>query len=516
MRFRSTRHVIPALCVALVLPLALSAARARTTVENRTVPSFDGTPISYTFFSVGDGRRHPVVLMTHGWGGSRTTDPKDGTVAMLLKARYDVLTWDSRGFGTSGGDVNVDSQEFEARDVSALLSFAAKRPDVLLDRPGDPRAGMLGASYAGGIQLQAAAADRRIDAIVPEWAWNDLPRSIKPEGVIKLGWDVLLYGDGVASATTAGLSSGQTGSLSPTLHQAFAEGVVLNDWTPDVLAWFNAKSPRRYIAGGVTPDGRHIKGINVPTLLVQGTKDTLFNLNEAIANYRELRPVLGDSVKMLWFCGGHSFTGTGPLVSSCEAGNSDAVINARILAWFKRYLDRNTTVNTGPQIEYQLQGGSFRSVDALPSTTVPIKGSATVVNLVAPTSGQVLAAGPGNADSTRIRIAVLAGSTLLGSGRLRVTVTPTSPETFLFFKLIDTDPSGNAVVVDDQATPLKLFTTGLGQAHTLSLDLAGVAWSVAPGHTISLEISPNSNDFSSSRIPGVSLVTVTGTLPILP
>ena len=128
----------------------------------------------------------------------------------------------------------------------------------------------------------------------------------------------------------------------------------------------------------------------------------------------------------------------------------------------------------------------------------------------------MLAAGPGNADSTRIRIAVLAGSTLLGSGRLRVMVTPTSPETFLFFKLIDTDPSGNAVVVDDQATPLKLFTTGVGQTHTLSLDLAGVAWSVAPGHTISLEISPNSNDFSSSRIPGVSLVTVTGTLPILP
>ncbi|TMK84368.1 MAG: hypothetical protein E6G46_00885, partial [Actinobacteria bacterium] len=153
MRSRSARLVIPALCVALVLPLVLSAARARPTVENGTVRSFDGTPISYTFFSVGDGRRHPVVLMTHGWGGSRTTDPKDGTVAMLLKAHYDVLTWDSRGFGTSGGDVNVDSQEFEARDVSALLSFAAKRPDVLLDRPGDPRAGMLGASYAGGIQL---------------------------------------------------------------------------------------------------------------------------------------------------------------------------------------------------------------------------------------------------------------------------------------------------------------------------------------------------------------------------
>jgi ABC-2 type transport system ATP-binding protein len=495
--------------------LALTGARAATIVQNGTTPSFDGTPIAYTFFSVGDGARHPVVLMTHGWGGSRTTAASDGTVAMLLKAHYDVLTWDSRGFGTSGGEVNVDSQEFEARDVSALLTFAAKRADVLLDAPGDPRAGMLGASYAGGIQLQAAAADRRIDAIVPEWAWNDLPYAIKPNGVVKLGWGSLLYGAGAATATEGGLQSGQTGTLNPTLHEAFVESAALNDWTPDVSQWFDAKSPRHYITGGITPDRRRIGGIHAPTLLVQGTKDTLFNLNQAIANYDQLRPALGSSVKMIWFCGGHSFTGTGPLVSSCAAANSSSIIDARILAWFKRYLDRDTSVNSGPQIQYQLQDGSFRSVAVLPKTVVPIKGSATVVNLVVPTSGQVLAAGPGNADSTRIPIAVPAGSTLLGIGRLRVTVTPTSPETYLFFKLIDTDPSGTAVVVDDQATPLKLFTTGVGQAQTVSLDIAGVAWSVAPGHTISLEISPNSNDFSSSRIPSVSLVTVTGTLPIL-
>ncbi|HLW17110.1 MAG TPA: alpha/beta fold hydrolase [Actinomycetota bacterium] len=515
MRSASTRLAVLAVCFALAVPAALTGARATTTVENGNLPSFDGTPLSYTFFSVGDGKRHPVVLMTHGWGGSRTTSATDPTVAMLLKAKYNVLTWDSRGFGTSGGEVNVDSQEFEARDVSALLTFAAHRRDVLLDGPNDPRAGMLGASYAGGIQLQAAAADRRIDAIVPEWAWNDLPYAIKPNGVVKLGWGTLLYGLGVATATEGGLSAGQTGSLNPTLHEAFAESAALNDWTPDVLSWFQAKSPSRYIAGGRTPDGRRIGGIHAPTLMIQGTKDTLFNLNQAIANYNELRPALGDTVKMVWFCGGHSFTGTGPLVSSCKAGDSDVVINARILGWFKRYLDRDASVNTGPQIEYQLQDGSFRSVASLPRTKIDFKGTATVVNLVAPTSGQVVAAGPGQADSTRIPIAVPAGAQILGIGRLRVSLTPTAPETYLFFKLIDTDAGGNAVVVDDQATPYKLFTTAIGQANTFSVDIAGAAWSVAPGHKIWLEISPNSNDFSSSRIPSVCLVTVTGSVPIL-
>ena len=44
--------------------------------------------------------------------------------------------------------------------------------------------------------------------------------------------------------------------------------------------------------------------IRVPTLLVQGTADTLFTLDEAMTNYRILRGN-GVPAKMVWFCGGH-------------------------------------------------------------------------------------------------------------------------------------------------------------------------------------------------------------------
>ena len=86
----------------------------------------------------------------------------------LRRAGFNVLTWDSRGFGESGGTVEVDSQDFEGRDVSALLDWLATQPEQQLDAAGDPRAGMTGASYAGGIELVAAGIDRRIDAIAPD------------------------------------------------------------------------------------------------------------------------------------------------------------------------------------------------------------------------------------------------------------------------------------------------------------------------------------------------------------
>src|SRR5437879_11569702 len=242
--------------VAAVL-LAASApglAAAPPKILNGNVKSFDGAPIVYTLFippGADPAHRVPIIFQTHGWGGTRSTTT-GGRVGTFLRNGYAVLTWDSRGFGESGGTVNVDAQQFEVRDVQKLIDFAASRPEIQLDGPGDPRMGMSGGSYAGGIQLMTASADPRIDAIVPEIAWNDLPQSIKPGGVLKLGWGTLLFGDGLATATTGGLQSSagiQTGTLDPNIDMAFAEGAAINDWTPDILTWFRARSPKLYING---------------------------------------------------------------------------------------------------------------------------------------------------------------------------------------------------------------------------------------------------------------------------
>src|SRR6202000_60416 len=121
------------LTLALFL-LVAPAAHAR----DATVKSFDGTKIKLSFFPAKAGKKAPTVLEGHGWGGSRDTKPNStSTHALghvgpgpLRKAGFNVLTWDARGFGNSGGTVEVDSPDAEARDVSALINWLAKQKEA--------------------------------------------------------------------------------------------------------------------------------------------------------------------------------------------------------------------------------------------------------------------------------------------------------------------------------------------------------------------------------------------------
>src|SRR4051794_19319598 len=119
------------LAAALVLA-APAAAHAR----DATVTSFDGTQIVLSFHPAPQGGKAPTILEGHGWGGSRETDPNAASdeatgnvgVGALRKAGFNVLTWDSRGFGTSGGAVTAGSPHARGRDGSAPLPRAAGPP----------------------------------------------------------------------------------------------------------------------------------------------------------------------------------------------------------------------------------------------------------------------------------------------------------------------------------------------------------------------------------------------------
>ena len=76
--------------------------------------------------------------------------------------------------------------------MSALLDWLATQPEQQLDAAGDPRAGMTGASYAGGIELVSAGIDRRIDAIAPSIAWHSLLTALYRDDLVKGGWAAAL------------------------------------------------------------------------------------------------------------------------------------------------------------------------------------------------------------------------------------------------------------------------------------------------------------------------------------
>src|SRR3954468_19488322 len=167
---------------------AASAARAADPVapQATTVPvggEPDGTPVrlDVSVWPQASGK-HPVVLLAHGFGGSKESVASQATE--LQDRGYVVIAWSARGHGQSGGRIHLNDPSYEIADARRLLDLAAKRSDVELDRPGDPRAGVMGASYGGALGLMLAGADRRVDGVVSAITWNDLADAFFPQAAL--------------------------------------------------------------------------------------------------------------------------------------------------------------------------------------------------------------------------------------------------------------------------------------------------------------------------------------------
>jgi len=111
-----------------------------------------------------------------------------------------------------------------------------------------------------------------------------------------------------------------------------------------------------------------VNTITAPTMLVQGTVDTLFTLAEADANAKVLI-ANGVPTKVEWFCGGHG--------ACLTSTNNGELIQQNTLGWLDRYVKGNTLLPTGPQFEWVDQHGTqFSSnVDPVPTGTSIVASS---------------------------------------------------------------------------------------------------------------------------------------------
>ena len=313
-------------------------------------------------------RKVPAILTTHGFGGDKADSNQTAVGKGFVRQGYAVLSYSGLGFGKTNCKITLDDPDWDGKagrqmvDVLAgkrgYLTEGSSTPQFLrmisTEAAGDPRVGMIGGSYGGQIQYAVAKQDPRIDAIIPIITWNDLTYSLAPGNVAKKQWIDLFFGAGISSGAQNATADPETHALLPQLRRP---GLHRRDRAEHRRA--TPTRPRRR-SPSTPPSPATSSSVKAPTLLVQGQKDTLFNLNEAVATYRSLQ-AQKTPVKMVWQSWGHS--GSNPVPGELDFGAEslrDSYLGNRFLNWMNHYVRGISSASTGPAVRVLPRLGEVR------------------------------------------------------------------------------------------------------------------------------------------------------------
>ncbi|MET9499037.1 alpha/beta fold hydrolase [Streptomyces sp. NPDC006552] len=494
--------------------------------QDRTLPMGGGVRIRTSYFTSGDPHhKRPAVLLAHGFGGSKA-DVK-GEAEKLARHGYAVLTWSARGFGGSTGKIGLNDRRGEVADVSRLIDWLAKRPEVRLDKPGDPRVGVTGASYGGAVSLLAAGDDKRVDAIAPQITYWNLADALFPDGVFKKLWTGIFFTTGSAEigarTSEAGLHCGRFEKELCAMYQRVAVA-----GKPDAQArkLLQERSPAAV--------GDRIK---VPTLISQGQTDSLFPLSQSDAIARHIK-ANGAPVDVDWIAGGH------------DGGDKETDRTAgRVTSWFDRYL-KDEDVDTGPAFRVTRTGGvdstdgaatvRGASGDRYPGlrgedrVSVPLKSATQTFQNPPGGAPPSISSVPGLGGASQLSSSLGAGLALDFPGQfarfdsaplkksVRVTGTPTATAhvrsstgtAVLFAKVYDAGPGGARQVLPSQlVAPVRVTGAG-GAGKDVPITLPAIDHQVQKGHTLRLVLSATDLGYASPAQAATYQVSVTGGLSL--
>ncbi|HEX7462823.1 MAG TPA: alpha/beta fold hydrolase, partial [Dermatophilaceae bacterium] len=461
----------------------------------------------------------PAVLLAHGFGGSKAD--LDSEARSLAQHGYVVLAYTARGFGRSGGLIHLDAPTYEVADATKLVSYLATLPQVRKDALGDPRVGVAGSSYGGGLALLLGAYDKRVDAVAGDITWNDLSQALFPNaaggqpGVFKKLWAGELF------ASAAGRKGGACGRFAPDLCAAYQQAASTGEPDASILALLEASSP-----AGV------LSRITAPTLLSQGEQDSLFPLGQAQANARGIA-ANGIPVKVIWRSGGHDGgTSTPDLVQYLEdwfdpvllhQGQVDAsfditVPGSGISAATGRTVSETLKVDRGyssgrtqrvavigrAQTIYAPAGGSPAAVTSVPGLGGLLSTAATL------TGSRNLTAIPG-------QVALFASqpleASLLMAGSSTVTLDVTvhgATDATLFASAHHVAADGTDTLPAGLVAPIRLTGLTPGVARTVTVTLPGVVSNLPAGDRLVLEVGTTDLAYGLPGSPRSYTIAVSG------
>ncbi|WP_217240318.1 alpha/beta fold hydrolase [Streptomyces sp. AC555_RSS877] len=480
---------------------------------DRVMDMGGGVRIDTSYFTSPDAGRRPAVLLAHGFGGSKNDVRQQAQD--LARDGYAVLTWSARSFGESTGRIGLNDPRGEVADVRELIDWLAKQPQVQLDKAGDPRVGMAGASYGGAIALETAGYDDRVDAIAPAITYWNLADALFPNGVFKKLWAGIFVNSG-----------GGCEKFEPQLCQMYERVAESGTPDPEAVKLLQERSPSA--VGG---------RIKVPTLLMQGQTDSLFPLGQADAAAKAIR-ANGAPVDVDWIAGGH------------DGGDMETSrVQARVQSWFDRYLKDDKAADTGPAFRITRTGGvdstdgqALRrgaSDDTYPGLesgrkTFALTGREQSFANPAGANPPAVSALPGLGGGGLAQLSSLGVGVSLdfpgqfarfesarvtddvritGSPKVTVHVESTSDDAVLFAKVYDVGPGGTQQVLPSQlVTPLRVEGAKAGKDVTITLP--AVDHDVEKGHRLRLVLASTDLGYASPAAPAAYTVSLKGDLTV--
>ena len=119
----------------------------------------------------------PAVVLVHGFKSSR--QEMLPWARFIHDAGYNVLLFDTRGCGRSGGTI-VGLGATEPRDISLAVEAAR-------DQFGTTKIAVLGISLGAGAAILSAADDPRVSAVIADSAWTDQDLQVSRLTFLPLG-----------------------------------------------------------------------------------------------------------------------------------------------------------------------------------------------------------------------------------------------------------------------------------------------------------------------------------------
>ena len=533
--------------LALLAPSAPAAADdtpgysvRHITVDTRVGPNGDQpctvTADLYTPDGASRRNRKPAILTTHGFGGSKDDGNQTAIARGFVQEGYVVLTYSGLGFGGSGCKIHLDDPDWDGRAGSQMLDVLAGKRDFTDEDTG----------ATGRVRYVALAlAPNNADQVATG-------RSVgsRTPGVAKRQWVDLFFAAGIID----GIDDAQVDPGRNVGCPNFADEVCPAAVQLNALGYPDASMRDMAARASVAS---YIERIKAPTLVVQGQKDTLFNLQEAVATFRGLRRN-GTEARMVWQSWGHSGSGAAPGELDLDASSlRESYLGRRFLAWMDHHVRGDETAPVGPRfayfrdwVRYDTSAGEagtavekayaekrayrapmtaslfFSGADGLtPSRDAVQAGSASYANASAvPTSYSETSGLEGNQVNNPVSDApgtlaafisapLARGASIVGSPRLTLHLDAPvaaqsqaggpSGQLVLFAKLYDVAPDGTPTLKHRLVSPVRVGDV----TKPVRVELPGIVHRVRKGHRIQVVLA--ASDFAYAGNPAPQPVTVT-------